>query len=160
MEQVDYKKPRKFNIIVILLLLALIGGAYFAWVYLPVSLRKSEAMRVLDEISSTFTGQASRMLADDKVVDKLRRDMVNELQGVGITDPDAEYWIEIDSDDQIRFGVLYSDYIELAWGEPKETVNEIEMICTRPGRGAGWTCESRDLTSEPEADEQPVDPGG
>ncbi|MCA9697356.1 MAG: hypothetical protein KC431_07510 [Myxococcales bacterium] len=160
MEQVDYKKPRKFNIIVILLLLALIGGAYFAWVYLPVSLRKSEAMRVLDEISSTFTGQASRMLADDKVVDKLRRDMVNELQGVGITDPDAEYWIEIDSDDQIRFGVLYSDYIELAWGEPKETVNEIEMICSRPGRGAGWTCESRDLTSEPEADEQPVDPGG
>ena len=160
MEQVDYKKPRKFNIIVILLLLALIGGAYFAWVYLPVSLRKSEAMRVLDEISSTFTGQASRMLADDKVVDKLRRDMVNELQGVGINDPNAEYWIEIDSDDQIRFGVLYSDYIELAWGEPKETVNEIEMICSRPGRGAGWTCESRDLTSEPEADEQPVDPGG
>jgi len=158
-EQVDYKKPRKFNIIAVIIVLALVAGAYFLWVYLPVSLRKSEAMRVLDEVSSTFTGQASRMLADDKVVDKLRRDMMGQLQDVGIDDPNAEYWIEIDSDDQIRFGVLYSDWIELAWGEPKETVNEIEMTCSRPGRGAGWTCEARDVSSEPEVGEQPVEPG-
>ena len=41
-EAVTYKQPRKFNWVVILILLVLISGAYLAWLYLPIALRKSE----------------------------------------------------------------------------------------------------------------------
>jgi hypothetical protein len=157
-EAVTYKQPRKLNWVVLVIIAALIAGAYLAWVYIPVSLRKSEVMRVLDETSSEFTGQTSRMLAERKLVDKMLRDMTSDIQAVGVSDPQAEYWIEIDSDDQIRFGVLYSDWIHLPWGEPREQVVELQMFCTRPGRGAGWTCEGQDLQSDEFAELGPVDP--
>ncbi len=158
-DSVQYKKPRKLNIVVIGILAALVIGVYLAWVYLPVSMRKGEAMRVLDETSSTFTGQASRMLADKNQVKKLLSTMTSDLQTIGVDDPQAEFWIEVDNDDQVRFGVLYSDWVELAFTEPREVIHELELLCTRPGRGSGWTCETRDFTSEPEAEDQPVDPG-
>lgn len=158
-EGFKYKKSR-FNIVAIAIVLLLAGGAYLAYVFVPVRMRASEAMRVLDETSSEFTGQSSRMLADRKVVDKLRRDMIGDLQAVGITDPQAEHWIEIDDANTVRFGVLYSDWIELPFSEPRERVHELEMLCTRPGHGAGWTCESRDLRSNGSVPEdQLVEPG-
>ena len=154
-ESVTYKKPRKFNIVVIGLLGALALLVYLAWMYLPSYFRKSEVMRVLDETSSEFTGASSRMLSDDKLVDKMIRDMRSEIQVLGVNDPQAEYWIEIDNEDQIRFGVLYSDWIPLPFMEPKEVVNELEMFCTRAGRGTGWTCEARELDSAAIGDELP-----
>lgn len=157
-ESVKYKKPRKINVVVIGLLAMLVGGAYLLWLYLPQSFRKSEVMRVLDETSSEFTGKSSRMLGDRKLVDQMVNDMRTLIYELGITDPDAEYWIEIDDDNQVRFGVLYSDWIELPFTEPKEVVNELEMLCTRPGRGAGWTCEGREIDSSSIGDELPVDP--
>jgi hypothetical protein len=147
-EAVSYKKPRKFNVVVIVLLAALVAGAYAVWSYLPVAMRKSEVMRVLDETSSEFTGQASRHLAEDKLVDKLRNDMRSDIQALGVSDPQAEYWIEIDDENQIRFGVLYSDWISIPFSEPREKVVELQMLCTRPGRGTGWTCEGQDLQSD------------
>jgi hypothetical protein len=84
--------------------------------------------------------------------------MRGKIQETGINDPQAEYWLEIDNDDQVRFGVLYSDWIKLPFIEPKEVVNELEMFCSRPGRGAGWTCEGRELDSAAMGDELPLDP--
>lgn len=158
-EPVRYKQPRKLNWVVVVLLLALVGGAYLVWVYVPVSLRKSEVMRVLDETSSEFTGQSSRMMAERKLVDQLQRKMQSDIQLVGVEDPKAEYWIDLDSDDRVRFGVLYSDWIELPFSEASERVVELEMLCTRPGRGSGWSCEGRDLrSSEHLADQAPEQP--
>jgi hypothetical protein len=146
-QAVRYKQPRKLNWVVAVLLLGLVAGAYLAWVYLPVSLRKSEVMRVLDETSSEFTGQSSRMMAEPKLVEQLQRSMSANIQLVGVSDPQAEYWIDVDGENQIRFGALYSELIELPFSEPRETIIELEMLCTRPGRGTGWTCEGRDLRS-------------
>ncbi len=154
-ERVHYKKPRKFNVVVIGLLAGLSLLVYLAWIYLPAYFRKSEVMRVLDETSSEFMGSSSRMLADHKLVDKMLADMRNEIQQLGVNDPQAEYWIEIDSEDQVRFGALYSDWIPLPLMDAKEVVNELEMLCTRPGRGAGWTCEGRELDSAAVGDELP-----
>jgi hypothetical protein len=154
-EAVHYKKPRKFNIVVIGLLAGLALIVYVAWLYLPLYFRKSEVTRVLDETSSEFTGISSRMMADDKLVDAMLAKMRNEIQGLGVNDPQAEYWIEIDNEDQIRFGALYSDWIRLPFVEPKEIVNELEMFCTRAGRGTGWTCEARELDSAAMGDELP-----
>jgi hypothetical protein len=157
-EAVRYKQPRKFNWVVVVILAALVAGVYVAWLYIPVAMRKSEVMRVLDETSSEFTGKASRMLADKKFVAQMLRDMTGEIQALGVSDPEAEYWIEVDSDDQVRFGVLYSDWIQLPWGEPREKVVEVQMFCTRPGRGSGWSCEGQDLQSSEYLSDQPVDP--
>lgn len=157
-ESVEYKQPRKLNVVVIAILAALVILVYVAWLYLPAYFRKSEVMRVLDETSSSFTGKASRMLADRKLVDKMLSDMRSQIQELGVNDPQAEYWIDIDDEDTIRFGALYSDWIDLPFTEPKEVVNELEMLCTRPGRGAGWTCEGRELNSATLGDELPVDP--
>ena len=154
-ESVHYKQPRKLNVVVIGLLAILALLVYLAWTYLPAYFRKSEVMRVLDETSSEFTGASSRMLSDDKLVDKMLRDMRSEIQALGVNDPQAEYWIEIDNEDQIRFGALYSDWITLPFMDAKEVVNELEMFCTRPGRGAGWTCEARELDSAAIGDELP-----
>jgi len=156
-EAVTYKQPRKFNVVVIAILVALVAGAYAAWIYVPVAMRKSEVMRVLDETSSEFTGQASRMLAEDKLVDKMLRDMRSDIQALGVSDPQAEYWIEVDDDNQVRFGVLYSDWIEIPFTEPREKIVELQMFCTRPGRGAGWTCEGQDLQSKDFQTDAPVD---
>lgn len=156
-EAVTYKKPRKLNVVVIAILAALVAGAYAAWIYVPIGLRKSEVMRVLDETSSEFTGEASRMLANPKLVDKLRRDMAAGIQLVGVEDPQAEYWIEIDDDNQVRFGVLYSDWLKIPFTEPREKIIELQMFCTRPGRGAGWTCEGQDLQSKDFQQDQPID---
>lgn len=156
-EAVTYKQPRKFNVVVIAILVALVAGAYALWIYVPVWMRKSEVMRVLDETSSEFTGQASRMLAVDKLRDKMLRDMRGDIQALGVDDPQAEYWIEVDDDNQIRFGVLYSDWIEFPLIEPREKVVELQMFCTRPGRGAGWTCEGQDLQSRDFKADEPVD---
>jgi hypothetical protein len=141
---VTYKKQR-FNIVAISLGLALAAGGYAAWLFLPVKLRESEVLRVLDETSSEFTGQAPRMLAVPDEVKKLRRKMISNMQTVGVEDPNAEYWIEIDDDNTVRFGVLYSDFVDLPFREPLERLHELEMLCTRPGQGSGWTCETRDL---------------
>jgi len=157
-DAVRYKQPRKLNWVVVVLLLVLVAGAYLAWVYLPVSIRKSEVMRVLDETSSEFTGQSSRMIAEPKLVEQLQRSMSANIQLVGVNDPKAEYWIDIDSEDQLRFGALYSELIELPFGEPRETIVELEMLCTRPGRGTGWTCEGRDLRSGSSVADQPEQP--
>lgn len=154
-ESVQYKQPRKFNVVVIGLLGGLALLVYVAWLYLPAYFRKSEVMRILDETSSEFTGVSSRMMADSKLVDKMLSDMRNEIQALGVNDPQAEYWIEIDNEDQVRFGALYSDWIQLPFIEPKEVVNELEMFCSRPGRGAGWTCEGRELDSAAIGDELP-----
>ncbi|PRP96492.1 hypothetical protein [Enhygromyxa salina] len=157
-EPVKYKKPRKFNIVVIVILAVLIGGGYVLWIYIPAYFRKGEVMRVLDETSSEFTGQASRMLAEPKLVDHMLSEMRNDIEELGVQDPQSEYWIEVDDDDQIRFGALYSDWIDLPFGEPKEVVNELEILCTRQGRGTAWTCEGRELDSANIGDELPVDP--
>ena len=157
-DSVTYKKPRKFNIVVIGILAALTAGIYLAWVYLPAYFRRSEVIRVLDETSSSFTGKASRMLADQKLVDSMLNEMASTIRDLGVNDPHAEFWIEIDDDDTLRFGTLYSDWIELPFTDAREVVNELEMLCTRPGRGSGWTCEARELDSQALGEELPVDP--
>lgn len=157
-DPVKYKKPRTFNLVVILLIAGAVVGSYLIYVFIPISMRKSEAIRVLDETSSTFTGAASRHLADKDVRKKLKRDMVSGLQGVGVDDPNAEFWIEVDSDDEVRFGVLYSDWMHFGFGiESKEVVRELEMFCSRPGRGSGWSCETRDLTLDGPPQDEIVD---
>lgn len=144
---VHYKKQR-FNIVAITLVLALAAAGYFAYLFLPLKLRESEVLRVLDETSSEFTGKAPRMLAAPEEVKRLHRKMKDDLQAIGVQDPNAEYWIEIDSDHQVRFGVLYSDWVELPFRDPLERIHELEMLCSRAGIGAAWSCETRNLQEE------------
>ncbi len=144
---VHYKKQR-FNIVAISLVLILAAIVYAIYLFLPNRLRESEVMRILDEVSSEFTGKAPRMLEVPAEVKKLQGKMKGDIETVGVNDPNAKYWIEIDTDDQVRFGVLYSDWIDLPFREPYEQVHELEMMCARAGRGSSWTCETRNLQED------------
>lgn len=159
-ESVDYKKPRKFNIVVIALIIALIIGAYLLWVYVPVWFARSEVTRVLDETSSEFTGKSSRMFASRDAFKNLQNKMAGMMRDVGVDDPNAEFWIEIDDENQVRFGVVYSEVVELMFIEPIERIRELELTCKRPGRGSGWKCEQRILVSKPDNLEPVSDESG
>lgn len=156
-EAVTYKKPRRFNIVVIGMLLALVAGLYTAWLYIPIAMRKGEVVRVLDETSSEFTSQAARFDAEPKLVGAMMNKMRSKMQEVGVTDPNAEYWIEFDDANEVVFGALYSEWIKYPLLEPREKIVEVQLVCARAGRGTAWTCETQDLQSGEFAGDQPVE---
>ncbi|TPV92873.1 MAG: hypothetical protein B7733_23555 [Myxococcales bacterium FL481] len=129
---VKYKRPRKINPVSVSLAVAAAIVAYLTYQYLPVQLRKSEARRVLDETSSTFAGSKKRYLASPDHIETLRREMHTELYRLGLTDPEMETWIEVDSEQVIQFGVAYAELIEWPYDliAPKlETVQvEYELV--------------------------------
>jgi hypothetical protein len=128
LQKVKYKKPRKINPISITLTLVFGTLGFLAYQYVPLSLKRGEAVRVLDEAASKYAGQPGRYRKVPKEVERLRKQMRNDLQLVGVMDPDMEVWIEADSDFQVRFGALYSEWIDWPFDviERQEKVYEIE----------------------------------
>ncbi|MEE9384721.1 MAG: hypothetical protein V3V08_15060 [Nannocystaceae bacterium] len=125
---VHYKRPRKINPVTVSLALAVSLSGYMAYQYLPMLLRKNEAARIIDETSSKFAGRKSRFLASAQRIEQLRKTMHADLVRVGISDPDMETWIEVDSIHAIRFGVAYAETIRWPhdWIEPQLRVFEVE----------------------------------
>jgi hypothetical protein len=130
LQKVKYKKPRKINPISVSVfsVLALLG--FLAYQYVPLSLKSGEATRVLDEAASKYAGQPGRYRAEPKETERLRKQMRNDLQLVGVWDPDMEVWIEADSDYSVRFGCLYSEWIEWPFDiiERQEKIYELEYV--------------------------------
>lgn len=126
---VHYKRPRKINPVSVSLTLAAMIGAYLTYQYLPIYLRKSEALRVLDETSSKFAGSKRRYLASPDHIEALRRDMHAELIRMGLTDPEMETWIEVDSEHMVQFGVAYGELLEWPYDviEPRFETVQVEF---------------------------------
>lgn len=124
---VKYRKPRKINAVSIFL--AILGAllVYLGYQYIPNYMLEQEAYRVLEETSSHFAGRKSRYLATPDGLLTLRRRMHNNLRLIGVDDPDAESWIEVDGN-EVRFGVIYSKWIEWPFDiiAKQEKVYEIE----------------------------------
>ena len=127
-QAVRYKKPRKINAVSVSIALALALVGWLTYQYLPPFLMKQEAYRVLDETASKFSGSKSRYLEVESEFVQLRMEMQNNLRLVGIKDPRMESWIEVDDEHNVRFGVLYSYYIEWPWNviAKQEKVVELE----------------------------------
>ena len=127
-QKVKYKKPRKINPISVSIVAVLGLLGFLAYQYVPLSLKSGEATRVLDEAASKYAGQPARFRTEPQEVDRLRKQMRNDLQLVGVMDPDMEVWIEADSDYLVRFGCLYSEWIEWPFDiiERQEKVYELE----------------------------------
>jgi len=124
---VKYKKPRKINFVTILLGILAAFLVYLGYQYIPNYMLEQEVYRVLEETSSNFAGRKSRYLEAPDEMLTLRNRMHNQLRVIGVDDPDAESWIEVDGN-EIRFGVIYSKWIEWPFDViPKqEKVYEIE----------------------------------
>jgi hypothetical protein len=127
-QKVKYKKPRKINPISVSLaaVFGLLG--FLAYQYVPLALKSGEATRVLDEAASKFNGQPGRYLKNEKELNRLKRQIRNDLMLAGVTDPNLETWIEADSSDLVRFGCLYSEWIEWPFDiiDRQEKVYELE----------------------------------
>jgi hypothetical protein len=124
---VKYRKPRKINVVTILLGILAAFLVYLGYQYIPNYMLEQEAYRVLEETSSHFAGRKSRYLATTDGLVTLRRRMHNQLRLHGVDDPDAESWIEVDGH-EVRFGVIYSKWIEWPFDiiPKQEKVYEIE----------------------------------
>jgi hypothetical protein len=122
-EPVKYKKPSRINVVSVTLALALAVGAVLAWRYVPLFLLKQEVYRVLEETGSTFSGRKGFYLQDEAAREELRAKMERELRALGIEDPAAETWIEIDGR-QVRLGIAYGTWVE--W--PLDVVPRSEQV--------------------------------
>lgn len=103
----QYKKQRSINVVSITVLLLLLALGYAGWEYVRVAFARQEAFRVLEETSSTFAGRSSLYRADADEREQLRKRMTQQLFAAGVTDPEAETWIELDKDGA-HFGVVYT----------------------------------------------------
>ena len=126
-QKVQYKKPRRINVVsVTLIILGLVAG-YLVYQYLPIFLKKQEALRVLDEVASEFSGSRERFIKDQKSMEKLHREMKNELRLIGIDDPYYETWIEVGDDDHVKFGVAYVEKVEWPFEVIKATEETVQV---------------------------------
>lgn len=124
---VQYRKPRRINVVSVTLALLLAVGAYALYQWLPLYMRRHEAYRVLQETGSKLAGRASFYEEDTNAREELRKTMQRQLVGVGIDDPLLETWIEIEGK-EVRLGVVYSAFIEWPFDVvPRhESVYEVE----------------------------------
>jgi hypothetical protein len=128
-EVVKYKKPRKINVVSVTLALAAALLVYMAYQYVPLFIVKQEAYRVLEEHGSSFMSRKALYSEDPVARDGLRKKMFNQLRAVGVDDPDAETWIEVDGK-EVRLGVVYTKWVEWPFGliKRQEKVYEVEHL--------------------------------
>lgn len=128
-EPVKYKKPSRINVVSVTLFCALALGAVLAWQYVPLFLLRQEVYRVLEETGSTFMGRKGMYVEDDKAREELRAKMERELRTLGIHDPDAETWIEVEGR-EVHLGIVYDVPIEWPLGivPPSEKLYEVEHV--------------------------------
>lgn len=129
LDPVNYKPPRRINVVSVTLVALLALGVYLAYQYLPLYLLRQEVFRILEETGSAFVGSKGQYLASDKKRENLRTKMESEVRRVGVTDPDLETWIEVD-EPEVRFGAMYSTWIDWPFDiiERTERVYEVEHV--------------------------------
>ncbi|MEX1367481.1 MAG: hypothetical protein AB1Z98_30415 [Nannocystaceae bacterium] len=124
---VKYNKPRRINVVSIVLVALLAMGAYATYLYLPLYLTKHEAYRVLEETSSKIAGRAGLYAEDSSARDEVRLTMQRQIKGLGVDDPNIETWIEFEGK-EVHLGVVYSTWVEWPFGiaERQESIYELE----------------------------------
>jgi hypothetical protein len=130
---VQYKKPRRINVVSVTLLLLLLALGYAAWQWAPLYFERHEAYRVLQETGSKIAGRAGFYAQDEEAREELRRTMQRQLVEAGIDDPRIETWIEIEGK-ELRLGVVYSAWFEwpLDVIERHESVQQVEHVVSLP----------------------------
>lgn len=130
---VEYKKPRRINVVSVTLALIVLMVGYVAWQWLPLYFKRHEAYRMLQETGSKLAGRAGYYEQDTQAREDMRRAMQRSLIEVGIDDPKIETWIEIEGK-QARLGVVYSAWMEWPFDvAPRtEAVYEVEHVVVLP----------------------------
>jgi hypothetical protein len=130
---VQYKKPRRINVVSVTLVLVLLLAGYAVYQWFPLYMMRNEAYRVLQETGSKLAGRAGYYEQDADAREELRQAMQRQLMNVGIDDPKLETWIEIEGK-EVRLGVVYSAWIEwpLDVIDPQESVYDVEHVLVLP----------------------------
>lgn len=130
---VQYKKPRRINVVSVTLVLLLLLAGYAAWEWAPIYFERHEAHRVLQETGSKIAHRASFYAQDEEAREDLRKTMQRQLVEVGIDDPRIETWIELEGK-ELRLGVVYSAWFEwpLDVIERHEIVQQVEHVLALP----------------------------
>ncbi len=132
-EIVKYKKPRRINVVSVSLALGLALFVYLGYQYVPLFILKQEAYRVLEEHGSAFMARRALYVKDPVKRDQLRLKMSRQLSVIGVDDPDAETWIEVDGK-EVRLGVVYTKVVTWPFDviKPQTKVYEVEHLAMMP----------------------------
>ena len=130
---VKYKKPRRINVVSVTLAAALALLVYLGYQYVPLFILKQEAYRVLEEHGSQFMARRALYVQDPVKRDQLRLKMSRQLSVIGVDDPEADTWIEIDGK-EVRLGVVYTKVVTWPFDviKPQTKVYEVEHLVMMP----------------------------
>lgn len=125
--RLEYKRPRKINVVSVSLTLVALALIYLGYQFAPMVLTKQEAYRALEEASSAFAHTPGKYTKTKEAMQSLKNKMDAQLRLSGVSDPAMESWIETEDEQTYQFGVLYSAYFEWPFDvmERKEFVYEI-----------------------------------
>jgi hypothetical protein len=127
---VQYKKPRRFNVVTVILILLGIAAGWAGVTYFPVFMLRSEVYRILEEKSSEFAASRRRFLAVQEERRALDQRMRTAIMTVGVRDPEFETWIEPHDDGRVVFGCAYMEEIHYPFDivEPTQRVYQAEFV--------------------------------
>lgn len=127
---VQYKKPRRFNIVTVVLILLGLALVWLGMTYAPVMYLRSEVYRVLEEKSSEFAASRRRYLAVSEERRALEQRMRSSISIVGVRDPEFETWIEPHDDGRVVFGCAYMEEVHYPFDimEPTQNVYQAEFV--------------------------------
>jgi hypothetical protein len=111
------------HLIWIALLAALVGGGYYGYERAGAKIGQEEVKRILEEHGMKAERQKAKY-RDEKSRDQLRREMTPLLRAAGVSDPEAEVWVDLE-DGVLSLGVVYTETLERPGGQ--STSEEVQL---------------------------------
>ena len=118
-EAYDYKKPRKINVVSLLIVAVVVGGGYFGWFFGPVYLQRYHVDRVLTDIG--YRAIDLPALTGDPAIEleaKLLGEARQQIKDLGVA-------TENETDLEVYFDPAY-----------KNVVADYQVVITPPVGGA------------------------
>lgn len=103
----QYRRIRKLNEVTIPMILLAVALALIVGEMGPTWLIRVETNRVVKSYTEQFERRRGRYLEREDELETLTRNFSRDLRQAGVSDPDMEYWIEIDEQSQAHLGVIY-----------------------------------------------------
>lgn len=112
-QAVKFRHSYFVNPVTLSLLALLIATGATLWSVGPAMLIRIETNRVLISSLDKFERRRASFLESEEKLDALYSSMLQQLYQAGVYDDEMEAWIEVDENDQVEVGVIYS--VQVSW---------------------------------------------
>lgn len=112
-QAVEFRHSYFVNPVTLSLLALLIATGATLWSVGPALLVRVETNRVLISTLEKFERRRATYLESEQQLDSLYSAMLQQIYQAGVHDDELEAWIEVDENDQVEVGVIYS--VQASW---------------------------------------------